>query len=85
MSIGNEDPFIAFVWRPEDRISAVLDISHRVGCRAILDLTLAGFESGMIATILDVKLESITKYRYRLRLKFQLQNSDNLVDYLRQF
>ena len=48
-------------------------------------LLLAGFETGMIATILDVKLESITKYRYRLRLKFQLQNSDNLVDYLRQF
>ena len=48
-------------------------------------LLLAGFDTGMIATILDVKLESITKYRYRLRLKFQLQNSDNLVDYLRQF
>jgi len=48
-------------------------------------LLLAGFDTGMIATILDVKLDSITKYRYRLRLKFQLQNSDNLVDYLRQF
>ncbi|MDP4238279.1 MAG: LuxR C-terminal-related transcriptional regulator [Bacteroidota bacterium] len=48
-------------------------------------LLLAGFDTGMIATILDVKLESITKHRYRLRLKLQLQNSDNLVDYLRQF
>jgi len=70
------------------------DISHRLlnvfpslSKRDILIccLLLAGFETGMIATILDVKLESITKYRYRLRLKFQLQNSDNLVDYLRQF
>lgn len=46
---------------------------------------LAGFDTGMIATVLDVKLESITKHRYRLRSKLQLQNSDNLVDYLRQF
>jgi len=70
------------------------DISHRLlksfpslSKRDILIccLLLAGFDTGMIATILDVKLESITKYRYRLRLKFQLQNSDNLVDYLRQF
>jgi len=70
------------------------DISHRLlknfptlSNRDILIccLLLAGFDTGMIATILDVKLESITKYRYRLRLKFQLQNSDNLVDYLRQF
>jgi len=70
------------------------DISHRLlkdfpslSKRDILIccLLLAGFETGMIATILDVKLDSINKYRYRLRLKFQLQNSDNLVDYLRQF
>jgi len=70
------------------------DISHRLlkyypslSKRDILIccLLLAGFDTGMIATILDVKLESINKYRYRLRLKFQLQNSDNLVDYLRQF
>jgi len=48
-------------------------------------LLLAGFDTGMIATILDVKLESITKHRYRLRTKLQMQNSDNLVEYLRQF
>jgi DNA-binding CsgD family transcriptional regulator len=48
-------------------------------------LLLAGFDTGMIATILDVKLESVTKHRYRLRTKLQMQNSDNLVDYLRQF
>jgi len=48
-------------------------------------LLLAGFDTGMIATILDVKIESITKHRYRLRSKLELQNSENLVDYLRQF
>ncbi|MDD4967861.1 MAG: LuxR C-terminal-related transcriptional regulator [Paludibacter sp.] len=70
------------------------DISHRLlinnptlSKRDILIccLLLAGFDTGMIATILDVKLESVTKHRYRLRSKLQLQNSDNLVDYLRQF
>ena len=70
------------------------DISHRLlknypslSKRDILIccLLLAGFDTGMIATILDVKLESITKHRYRLRAKLQMQNSDNLVDYLRQF
>ena len=48
-------------------------------------LLLAGFDTGMIATILDVKIDSVTKHRYRLRTKLRLQNSDNLVDYLRQF
>jgi len=48
-------------------------------------LLLAGFETGMIATILDIKIESITKQRYRLRLKLNMQNSDNMVEYLRNF
>jgi hypothetical protein len=46
---------------------------------------LADFETGMIATILDVKIESITKHRYRLRTKLGLQNSENLLEYLRSF
>lgn len=48
-------------------------------------LLLAEFESGMIASILDVKIESINKHRYRLRTKLELQNPDNLVEYLRNF
>lgn len=48
-------------------------------------LLLAGFDTGMIATILDVKLESITKHRYRLRTKLRLQSTDHLVGYLRQY
>lgn len=48
-------------------------------------LLLAGFESGMVATILDVKIESFIKQRYRLRTKLEIQNSDNLIDFLRNF
>lgn len=48
-------------------------------------LILAGFDTGMIATILDVQIESIIKHRYRLRTKFRLQNSEHLVNFLRQF
>jgi len=70
------------------------DISHRLlnnypslTSRDVLIccLLLAGFDTGMIATVLDVKLESITKHRYRLRVKLQLQSSDHLVNYLRQY
>ncbi len=39
MSTGNEYPLIVFVWRPDDRISTVLETSQKVGSRAILDLT----------------------------------------------
>ena len=70
------------------------DISKRLTIR-FPDLTdrdiliccflLADFETGMIATILDVKIESITKHRYRLRSKLGLQNSENLLEYLRGF
>lgn len=48
-------------------------------------LLLAGFDTGMIATIQDVKTDSVNKHRYRLRSKFKLQSSDHLVDYIRQF
>ncbi len=45
MSAGNEYPLIAFVWRPEDGISAVLETSRKAGSKAILDLTSAGLDS----------------------------------------
>jgi len=48
-------------------------------------LLLKNFETGMIATVLDVKNDSMTKHRHRLRTKLNLANSDNLVDYLRHF
>jgi tetratricopeptide (TPR) repeat protein/DNA-binding CsgD family transcriptional regulator len=48
-------------------------------------LLLAGFDSGMIATILDIKNDSIRIHRTRLRKKLELLNSENLTDYLRQF
>jgi len=46
-------------------------------------LLVAGFESGMIATILNVKIDSINKQRYRLRTRLELANSENLIDFLR--
>ena len=48
-------------------------------------LLLANFDTGMIATILDVKIESVTKHRYRLRTKLGMPNSDNLLEFLRSF
>lgn len=48
-------------------------------------MLIANFDTGMIATILDVKLESINIYRSRLRKKMQLENSVNLIDYLLSF
>jgi DNA-binding CsgD family transcriptional regulator len=48
-------------------------------------LLLAEFESGMIATILDVKNDSIRIHRTRLRKKLGLETSENLTLYLSQF
>jgi len=45
-------------------------------------LILANFDTGMIATILEVQSESINVHRGRLRKKLQLQNSENLLDFL---
>ncbi|MHB9143191.1 MAG: tetratricopeptide repeat protein [Paludibacter sp.] len=48
-------------------------------------LLLADFKTGMIATILNIKNDSIVTRRYRLRVKLGLQNSDDLLDFLTQF
>jgi hypothetical protein len=48
-------------------------------------LILANFDSGMISTILEIKIESIQKQRTRLRKKLQIQNHNNLLDFLRSF
>jgi len=48
-------------------------------------LLIANFDTGMIATILDIKIESMNMQRMRLRKKLQLQNSDNLIEFLRHF
>jgi len=48
-------------------------------------LLLANFDTGMIATILDVQSESINIHRGRLRKKLNLQNQDNLLQFLRSF
>jgi len=48
-------------------------------------MLLADFDTGMIATVLDVRNDSVTIYRGRLRKKLQLNNTQNLLDYLRTF
>jgi tetratricopeptide (TPR) repeat protein len=48
-------------------------------------LLIAEFETGMIATILNVQTDSMNKQRYRLRTKLKLSNSDHLLDYLLHF
>jgi hypothetical protein len=48
-------------------------------------LILAGFETGMIATIFDVKNESILIRRSRFRKKLKLEESENLNHFLREF
>ena len=48
-------------------------------------LLLANFDTGMIATILDVQSESINIHRGRLRKKLKLQNHENLLHFLRDF
>lgn len=45
-------------------------------------LILANFDTGMIATILEVQPESINVHRGRLRKKLLLQNSEKLFGYL---
>jgi len=48
-------------------------------------LLLADFDTGMIATILNVKNDSIKIHRSRLRKRLKLDISKNLTDYLHQF
>jgi len=61
-------PIIAFVWRPEERISAVTQMAHRTGSRAIFDFSLLEVESLFSALrkaasagpVQDVKISALT-------------------------
>jgi len=66
--------------RLKDRFSELTEHDILISC-----LLIAEFDTGMIATILDVRIESINKHRYRLRTKLKLQSPDNLVEFLRNF
>ncbi|MDD2798436.1 MAG: hypothetical protein PHV20_07585 [Bacteroidales bacterium] len=70
------------------------DISHRLNAQfpsltqqdiLICCLLLAGFDTGMMASVMDVKLDSMRTRRTRLRNKLNLSNADKLVDYLSGF
>jgi hypothetical protein len=48
-------------------------------------MLLANFDTGMIATILEVNNHSIIVHRNRLRKRLKMQTSENLEEFLRQF
>ncbi|HTY22911.1 MAG TPA: nitronate monooxygenase, partial [Desulfomonilaceae bacterium] len=52
MCTGKDYPMVAFVWRPEDGISSVLETSHKIGSRAILDLTKKDPNTETFATLM---------------------------------
>lgn len=48
-------------------------------------LILAGFDTGMMASIFNIKFDSMNVRRSRLRKKLHLDNSVNFIEYLRHF
>ncbi len=48
-------------------------------------LILAGFDTGMMASILNIRFNSMTVRRSRLRKRLNLDNSESFIDYLRTF
>jgi tetratricopeptide (TPR) repeat protein len=48
-------------------------------------LILAGFDTGMMAAVLNIKFESMNVKRSRLRKKLKLDISENFLNYLRTF
>ena len=48
-------------------------------------LILAGFDSGMMASVLGLQLDSMNKRRYRIRTKMNLESELNMAEYLRNF
>lgn len=50
-------------------------------CCMVLD----GYDSGMIAYVLDINHDSVNKSRYRIRKKFKLPTECSLLDFLKTF
>ena len=72
--------FDNFTIRLKEKHSILTENDVFISC-----LLIAEFETGMIATILNVQTDSMNKQRYRLRTKLKLSNSDHLLDYLLHF
>lgn len=72
--------FNNFTTRLKDNYPVLTENDIFISC-----LLLANFETGMIATILNVQVDSINKQRYRLRTKLKLSKSDHLIDFLLHF
>jgi len=66
--------------RLKDKYPALTENDIFISC-----LILTDFDTGMIATIFNVHVESITKQRHRLRKKLNLVQSDKLMDFLQHF
>lgn len=49
---------------------------------SICCLLIAGFDTGMIATVFNIQVDSINKQRYRLRTRLGIPKQVNLVEYL---
>ena len=45
-------------------------------------LLISDFDTGMIASVLGLRNDSVTTQRYRIRTKLKIQKSDNLIDFL---
>jgi tetratricopeptide (TPR) repeat protein len=48
-------------------------------------MLLADFDSGMIATFLNIRMDSVLTQRGRLRKRLQLENEQSLIDFLSNF
>lgn len=69
-----------FSKRLREKFSQLSDNDVLICC-----LLLAGFDTGMMASILDIKIDSMNMKRSRLRKKLNIDNSVNLTEYLRNF
>lgn len=47
-------------------------------------LILAGFDSGMIAVVQSIQLDSVNKRRYRIRMKMGIETDEKMLDFLRK-
>ncbi|WP_319585642.1 SDR family NAD(P)-dependent oxidoreductase [uncultured Desulfobulbus sp.] len=79
-------PIIAFVWRPEERISAVTQMAHRTGSRAIFDFSLMEVEplfsalrkAASAGPVRDIKISALALMDPSLPLLLQETGVENI-------
>lgn len=98
ISVKTRMPNIEDVKFKEEIITHINSIHNNIIQRLIInfpDLTqndliicamlLAKYDTGIIARILNIKLNSVITQRARIRKRLKLENGENLIDYLRSF